>query len=160
MYLVIKELSGIANDVLMITASVTKDINAKTDVVYRPNAIRALCKITDATMLQSIERFLKQAIVDRNASVSSAALVSGLGLYASSKEVVKRWQSEVVEAVNSSKGVVTQYHAIALLFLIKQHDRMGLTKLVQTYSKGLKSVFAQCMLVRYAVVVYEESSDK
>jgi coatomer protein complex subunit gamma len=32
-------------------------------------------------MLQSIERFLKQAIVDRNPSVSSAALVSSHHLF-------------------------------------------------------------------------------
>ena len=31
-----------------------------------------------STMLQGIERYLKQAIVDKNASVSSAALVSAL----------------------------------------------------------------------------------
>lgn len=60
MYLVIKELAGIANDVIMITASLTKDINSKSDLVYRPNAIRALCRITDASMLAAIERFLKQ----------------------------------------------------------------------------------------------------
>jgi len=159
-YLAIKELSGIANDVIMITASLTKDINSKTDIIYRPNAIRALCKITDPTMLASIERFLKQAIVDRNPSVSSAALVSALCLYNSaSKDIVKRWTNEVQEAINS-KGVITQYHAIALLFQIKQNDRMSITKLVQTYSKGLKSTYAHCMLVRYAVVVFQESLDK
>ena len=31
-----------------------------------------------STMLQGIERYLKQAIVDKNASVSSASLVSAL----------------------------------------------------------------------------------
>lgn len=48
-YLVIKELSTIANDVIMVTSSLTKDINSTADVVYKPNAIRALCKITDVT---------------------------------------------------------------------------------------------------------------
>ena len=33
--------------------------------MYRASAIRALCTITDATMLQAIERYMKQAIVDR-----------------------------------------------------------------------------------------------
>lgn len=46
-YLVIKELSTIANDVIMVTSSLTKDINSRDDTIYRPNAIRALCKITD-----------------------------------------------------------------------------------------------------------------
>ena len=44
---------------------------------------------------------MKQAIVDRNPSVSSAALVSALHLFTTSREVVKRWVNEVAEAVNS-----------------------------------------------------------
>jgi hypothetical protein len=36
-----------AQDVMMVTSSLTKDMNAKSDLIYRPNAIRALCKITD-----------------------------------------------------------------------------------------------------------------
>ncbi|KAJ3220422.1 Coatomer subunit gamma-2 [Clydaea vesicula] len=163
-YLVIKELSNIAEDVIMVTSSLTKDMNAKSDVVYRANAIRALCKITDGTMLQSIERFLKQAIVDKNPSVSSAALVSSLNLFSQTpqtKEVVKRWVNEVQEAINA-KGVITQYHALGLIYQIKQHDRMAVTKLVQNYSKGsgLKSSFAHCMLVRYlAKIISDDEND-
>ena len=74
--------------------SLTKDMTGKEDQ-YRGSAIRALCVITDVrfkinlllecnisspqnTMVQAIERYMKQAIVDRNPSVSSAALVSAL----------------------------------------------------------------------------------
>lgn len=48
-YLVIKELSGIAQDVIMATSSLTKDMNDKVaaEIGYRSNAIRALCTITD-----------------------------------------------------------------------------------------------------------------
>ena len=42
---------------------------------YRASAIRALCAITDPAMLQAIERYMKQAIVDRSPAISSAALV-------------------------------------------------------------------------------------
>jgi coatomer subunit gamma len=98
-YLAIKELSKIAQDVMMVTSSLTKDMNAKSDLIYRyrsfiysrPNAIRALCKITDASMMQGIERFIKQSIVDKNPAVSSAALVSSLHLYGLNKDVVKRF---------------------------------------------------------------------
>lgn len=78
-YLGIKELSGIAEDVIIVTSSLTKDMTGKEDL-YRAAAIRALCSITDITMLQAIERYMKQAIVDRNSAVSSAALVSSLHL--------------------------------------------------------------------------------
>ena len=53
-----------------------KDMNSKIDL-YRSNAIRVLCNIIDAGLLGQIERYLKQAVVDKNATVSSAALVSG-----------------------------------------------------------------------------------
>lgn len=149
-YFAIKELSVYAEDVIIVTSSLTKDINSKTDLVYRPNAIRALCKITDPSMVQSIERFFKQAIVDRNSSVSSAALVSSFHLFSASKEAVKRWVNEVQEAING-RGSITQYHALGLLYFIKAHDRMSVLKLVQSLSKSsmLRSPFAYCMLIRY-----------
>ncbi|CAG8800775.1 7685_t:CDS:2, partial [Cetraspora pellucida] len=80
-YLVIKELSTIAEDVIMVTSSLMKDMQPKSDVIYRANAIRALCKITDASMLPSVERFLKAAIVDKTPSISSAAIVSSYHLF-------------------------------------------------------------------------------
>jgi coatomer protein complex subunit gamma len=57
------------------------------------------------TTLQGIERYMKQAIVDRNAAVSSAALVSSLHLTKIAGDVVKRWVNEVQEAVNSDRYV-------------------------------------------------------
>lgn len=159
-YLVIKELSTVAEDVIMVTSSLTKDMTAKADAVYRSNAIRALCKITDASMLQGIERFLKQAIVDKNPSVSSAALVSSLHIFNSSKEVVKRWANEIQEAI-SSKGIITQYHALGLMYQIRQHDRMAVIKLIKNYVKGaLRSPYAHCMLIRYIVKVLEEDDSE
>ena len=90
-YLVIKELSTISNDVIMVTSSITKDMAAKGDLIYKPNAIRALVKITHPSMIQGIERFIKQAIVDKNGAVSSAAIVSAMHLWSINKDVVKRW---------------------------------------------------------------------
>ncbi|KAJ3331477.1 Coatomer subunit gamma-2 [Blyttiomyces sp. JEL0837] len=154
-YLVIKELSTIAEDVIMVTSSLSKDMNSKSDQV-KANAIRALCKITESSMLQGIERLLKQAIVDKNPSVSSAALVSSLHLFNSSREIVKRWANEVQEAINS-KGTITQYHALGLMYQIRQNDRMGVIKLIQNYSKGsLRSPYAYCMLVRYVAKIMDE----
>lgn len=47
-YLVIKELAQTAEDVIMVTSSIMKDTAAVgSDVVYRANAIRALCRIID-----------------------------------------------------------------------------------------------------------------
>lgn len=78
-YLIIKEICPSADEVIIVTSSLMKDMNSKIDL-YRSNAIRVLCNITDAGLLGQIERYLKQAVVDKNAVVSSAALVSGIHL--------------------------------------------------------------------------------
>ena len=110
-------------------------------------------------MIQGIERFLKQAIVDKNSSISSAAIVSALFLFTLNKDVVKRWANEVQEAV-SNRGLTTQYHALGLLYQIRQHDRMAVIKMIQSFSRSLRSPFALCMLIRYTckIIVEENNS--
>ncbi|KAJ2895075.1 coatomer subunit gamma [Coemansia aciculifera] len=196
-YLTIKELSTISEDVIMVTSSLMKDMQPKSEITYRANAIRALCKIVDPSMLAGIERFLKAAIVEKSGLIASAALVSSLHLFNSAKDVVRRWGNEVSEALNGksfssntsffgssssasqskvvSTSSIVQYHAIGLLYAIRQHDRMAVLKLVQSFSgqqsKGsggwmgggsssssgaaLRSNAAHVMLIRYAVRVME-----
>lgn len=81
-------------------------------------------------MIQAIERYMKQAIVDRNPSVASAALVSAMVscdecnhckdykhecyslqsvLNKGGTEVVKRWMNEAQEAVSSDNIMVQVY---------------------------------------------------
>lgn len=170
-YLVIKELTSIAEDVIMVTSSLTKDMQPTSDITCRANAIRTLCKITDASMMQGIERFLKASIVDKNPAISSASLVSSYHLFGISKDVVKRWVNEVQEVANKPTitpgsvhvgQAIVQYHAIGLLYMIRQHDRMAVNKLVQGFSGSakiggsIKSSFAHCLLIRYACKVIED----
>ncbi|THH19580.1 hypothetical protein EW146_g1625 [Bondarzewia mesenterica] len=195
-YLAIKELANTAEDVIMVTSSIMKDMQPNSEVIYRPNAIRALCRIIDPSMVQGVERFFKAAIVDRTPSISSAALVSSYHLFPAAKDVVKRWVNEVQEAVNAksstsffgsstpssylgfgssssssnsgyspmpSSSYITQYHALGLLYLIRQQDRMAVTKMIQQLGGGksgagtiLKNPMALCMLIRYAAKVIEE----
>ena len=147
-------------------------------------------------MAQGGERFFKAAIVDKNTSISSAALVSAYHLFPAAKDVVKRWVNEAQEAVNAksssslfsgnlggssylnfgasaqansayqpipSTSYITQYHALGLLYLIRQQDRMAVTKMIQQLGGGksgagttLKNPMALCMLIRYAAKVMEE----
>lgn len=195
-YLAIKELATTAEDVIMVTSSIMKDMQPNSEVIYRPNAIRALCRIIDPSMAQGVERFFKAAIVDRNPSISSAALVSAYHLFPFAKDVVKRWVNEVQEAVNPksssslfsaaagagsylgfasggsaaqqsqqivSTSYIAQYHALGLLYLIRQQDRMAVTKMIQQLGGGkngsgttLKNAMALCMLIRYAAKVMED----
>lgn len=48
-YLGIKELSTLAEDVIIVTSSLTKDMTGPEDL-YRAAAIRALCSITDVSV--------------------------------------------------------------------------------------------------------------
>ncbi|KAH8383580.1 hypothetical protein KR009_009353 [Drosophila setifemur] len=154
-YLGIKELSSIAEDVIIVTSSLTKDMTGKEDL-YRAAAIRALCSITDHTMLQAVERYMKQCIVDKNAAVSCAALVSSLRLASTAGDVVKRWANEAQEALNSD-NIMVQYHALGMLYHIRKADRLAVSKLVNKLTRGsLKSPYAVCMLIRIACKLIEE----
>jgi len=199
-YLVIKELANVAEDVIMVTSSIMKDMQSNLEVIYRPNASRTLCRIIDGQMLQGVERFYKSAIVDKNSSISSAALVSAYHLFPIAKDVIKRWANEAQEAViakNSSSfgssasnylggfsgqygqqqqqagyqavqsnSFITQYHALGLLYVIRQQDRMAVTKVIGqlsgagksggSASSSLRSPYAICMLIRFIAKVMDE----
>uniref|UniRef100_A0A453IK67 Gamma-coat protein n=1 Tax=Aegilops tauschii subsp. strangulata TaxID=200361 RepID=A0A453IK67_AEGTS len=147
-YLMIKELSPSSDEVFIVTSSLMKDMNSKTDM-YRANAIRVLCRIIDGNLLTQIERYLKQAIVDKNPVVASAALVSGIHLLQANPEIVKRWSNEVQEAVQSRAALV-QFHGLALLHQTRQNDRLAVSKLVSSLTRGsVRSPLAQCLLIRY-----------
>jgi len=50
-YLVLKELTPYAEDVIIVIASLTKDMNSRTDI-YRANSLRVLCNIlTDVRLI-------------------------------------------------------------------------------------------------------------
>ena len=51
-------------------------------------------------MVQSVERYFKAYIVDKNPSIASAALVSAYHLYPKAESVAKRWVSEALEALS------------------------------------------------------------
>ena len=105
MYLTIKCMADVADDVIIVTASLTKDMTGKEDS-YKAGAIRALAVITEGTMLQSIERYFKQSIVDRNSQVASAALVSAVHLMKDNHDIVKRWVGEITRAMDSRSKMV------------------------------------------------------
>ncbi|XP_065531700.1 coatomer subunit gamma-2 isoform X1 [Lathamus discolor] len=157
-YFTIKEMANISEDVIIVTSSLTKDMTGKEDV-YRGPAIRALCRITDATMLQAIERYMKQAIVDKVPSVSSSALVSSLHMMKISYDIVKRWINEAQEAA-SSDNIMVQYHALGLLYHLRKNDRLAVSKMLNKFTKsGMKSQFAYCMLIRIASRLLKESEE-
>lgn len=146
--------------------------------------------INQAQSVQSVERFFKSALVDRSASISSASLISAYHLFTISPSTIKRWSNEAQEAVNAkavssssysgtsaylsgggqggyqavaSSSYIMQYHALGLLYLIREKDRMAITKLIQQFGPGasgkssvVRNPMAICMLIRYARKVIDE----
>lgn len=164
-YLFIKDVAETCDhdDIIIVIQCLTKDMNSDADL-YRGNALRVLARIVDASILGSIERYVKQAIVDASPLVSSSALVSASHLYDSSPDcatIVKRWITETTEATLSPNEMV-QFHAMQLLYQIKAHDRLGISKLVSQFStrNTLRSPLALVLLVRYtAKLLNDEAAD-
>ncbi|CEG39539.1 coatomer subunit [Plasmopara halstedii] len=159
MYLFIKEVAEAtaADEVIIVTQSLTKDMSSDVDL-YRANAIRVLCRIIDGSMLNAIERYIKQAIVDRNALVASSALVAGIHLIKNNSEIVRRWVNEVQEAVNSTNDMV-QYHGVSLLYHIRQHDKLAVSKFITQLQKtSLRSNLATCLLIRYTTTLLRDNA--
>ncbi|KAI5966521.1 SEC21 [Candida pseudojiufengensis] len=172
-YLTIKELSQTSDDILMVTSSIMKDIQGN-DAVYKPNAIRTLSKVLDPTTVTAAERLFKNAIVDKNPIVSSAALISSYNLLPHAKDVVKRFGNETLETISSYKSFppnqfqlheyygnatsnlpstsyMYQYHALGLIYQLRNHDKMSLMKLISSLSEGssLKNSLSIIQLIRY-----------
>jgi coatomer protein complex subunit gamma len=173
-YVAIKDLALSANDVIMVTSSIMKDVQSSSDNIYKPNAIRALIRIIDASIVQNIERLMKTAIADKHPSVSSAALVSSYHLIPISKEVVKRWANDAQDSLSAPKAFPSsfsynhysvspsfmyQYHAIGLLYLLRSHDKMALMKLIQQYGTldgKLRNPNALVMIIRFIARIIDE----
>ncbi|KAF8820172.1 coatomer gamma subunit [Cardiosporidium cionae] len=149
-YLMVKFLEVRDSEVFILTSSLTKDMNSGNDC-YRANAMRVLSKIVDTSMATQVERYLKVAVVDKNPFVASSALLCGMHLWNTAPEVVKRWVNEVTETVNSKHPMV-QFHALALLHELKKADRLAIRKVLIGLTRSiLKSPYAECLVIRYAV---------
>jgi coatomer subunit gamma len=152
-YLVLKDLAAVSEDVIIAIAILTKDIASNVDV-YRANAIRVISRIIDSGMLQQVERYIKTALVDKDTYVQASALVSSLHLMGRCSDIVKKWGNEIQDALQS-RSPQAQYLALALLHQIRAADPMAINKLVHTLTRSgsVRSPLAQCLLIRYAARV-------
>ena len=66
----------------------------------KANALRVLTKITDDLYVQSLEKYLKQALIDKSQHVVSACLVSLVNLYKKgghSMDIVRKLNNELTD---------------------------------------------------------------
>ncbi|NXA13832.1 COPG2 protein, partial [Sapayoa aenigma] len=152
-YLTIKDMAHISEDVIIVTSSLTKDMTGKEDA-YRGPAIRALCRITDHSCWEG---------GSRGEGPAGTRGVTGAGLWLLqhmtriSHDVVKRWLNEAQEAA-SSDNIMVQYHALGLLYHLRSGDRLAVAKMLSKFTRcGLRSQFAQCLLVRIASKLLRDS---
>lgn len=101
-------------------------------------------------MLEQRARLFRQAIVNKNDHIASAALCAGIRMYSQNKDVVKRWQNETREATKSSSKMVS-FHALHLLYKMHSNDRNAVRRLVTSMiNRPPESPLARCLLIRYA----------
>ncbi len=110
-------------------------------------------------MYAQLDRHLKTAIVDQDASVSSAALVSALQISSSNPDMVNRWANEIQTVMKSSSSSMIQYHALAVLYKLRQQDALAISKLVSQNYQSLRSPFAHTLLIRYSSRVLHEENN-
>ncbi|KAI3649958.1 hypothetical protein MP228_005590 [Amoeboaphelidium protococcarum] len=167
-YLIVKELALISSPdtILMVTSSLNKDLSDKnaSELGLKSCALRALVRVVCSGDIGStaggLERFLKQAVVDRDLTLVSGAIVSSIHLLSPSvlqssyvapnqqqdqqqqqqqqqrssmnagRDLVKRWTNEVQDALNKPSGLV-QYHGLGLLYQLRSNDKIAILKIVQ-----------------------------
>lgn len=71
---------------------------------------------------------------DSDPGVVSAALLSGLQMYKTNEEVVRKWGAQVTEKLKS-KDKYVQYHSLALIGDIKHKDTKFLKKTLEAMIK-------------------------
>lgn len=145
-YLMIKELKS-ESSIYIITSSLTKDMNSKIDL-FRMNALRTIPIIIDPTNLLQIERYIKNAINDKNCGIANSALLSGLHIYPQNRDLVKKWSNEILEKL-SSKHQACHYHSLILLHEIKKQDTMSFIKVLLNLTKETTTDIATVQLIRF-----------
>lgn len=155
-YVLIKELNVNENEVFMVISCLTKDVQLTDNDVFKANALRVLTKIIDEQYIQNIEKFMRQALIDKSQHVVSTAVVSHIDLYKKrghSAEVVKKSTNELQDKLYNSPDGFIQYQALLILFEMKKNDNMACLKLLfQLTQKQLNSDIVKCQLIRYIKV--------
>ncbi|GIX64508.1 coat protein, gamma subunit [Babesia caballi] len=148
-YLLIKSIRVNETEIFIVTSSLTKDINSP-NVIYRANAIRAMCLIVKSNVASQVERYIKSALVDKDPYVCSSALLCCIRLFTQMPQLVRGWVGEAATCLTSSDPMV-QFHGAVMLYLARLNDKNLLAKLVATLRQQTVARHTECFLIRLAV---------
>lgn len=115
-------------EVFIVVSSLTKDINS-TEYQFKANSMKVLAKIIDPENIASIDRYLKQAIMDKTTYVEKGALMSGIILFNKAPETIRKWTNEVQDKLNSKEPQIL-YLSLALMSLIKSNDLFSMSRVL------------------------------
>lgn len=158
-YLLIKTLKIDQDNSLIVVSCLSKDMTSTHDL-FRANAIRVLGRIMEISMMGSIERFLKQAVVDKNPFIVSATLCAGQHITnRGGIQITKQWINQLQEALSNAAPMV-EYQALALLYRVKQQDQLAVSKIATALCKNPpKGAMAQCLQIRIILSLLNQSGN-
>ena len=90
-YMIVKEMKN-QPSIYIVTSSLMKDIHHKNNN-FKRNSLRVIPMVIDPSNLVQVERYIKGLVNDKDDSVASGALISGLQMLASNEEMIKKWGS-------------------------------------------------------------------
>lgn len=147
-YLAIKELAPLTDNVIMGTSVLMRDVQTAANALCKAPALRALCAILDASAVESMDRLMRSTVVDKDDAVACAALVSAYHLLNIARDTVKRWSNEVAEAARAPQAQIAQYHALGLLYEMRAQDSVALVRLVLAMADVVRDPAAMTLHVR------------
>lgn len=101
------------------------------------------------SMIQLVERFIRQGIVDSEPTVAVASLVSAYQLYPQGQEIINRWSGEIQESVSGKNGTHTSYYGLGLLYEMRKRDPVAQLKLLNSnITMSNLSPLCLCMMAR------------
>ena len=139
----------------------------KAAIVDKNTAISSAALVSAYHLFPAAKDVVKRWVNEAQEAVNAKASASFFGSTGGGSSYLGGWGGSSSNAaatqVIPSTSYITQYHALGLLYLMRQQDRMAVTKMIQQLGGGktgsgtvLKNPMALCMLIRYASKVMEE----
>ena len=130
-FLALRYLKISPDSAIMVTQALSKDISGDM-MMNRARAVRLLPHILQTDHVMSMERFIKQIVISRDAMLSCSGLSCALTLcMKGAGEMVKKWVSEIHTASSmvSTRSSDAQYLALLVLYFLRRGDGSMLRKM-------------------------------